>query len=126
MLTEKDSKIWSFLKLLLFVPKIQLRKRLIRIEQKLGEEESTRERYLSSKRVNIEIQREIRRLPKTKKFSGYIRSLSTRGKSQLGSGRIELPSTDAKDYIEQVDYDLLWDNLLSAPSLEDSFLNRKK
>jgi hypothetical protein len=117
MLGEKDVKIWSFLELLLNIPKILLRQNLLKAESIYGEEISTRERYIGSKRICIEIQREIRRLPKTKKFSGYIRSLASRGKSQLGEGRIELPSTNFPDFVEDVDLDKFWRSVLLYPSL---------
>lgn len=117
MLEESDVKIWSFLKLLIITPKTLLRKRLLRTEKKLGLEESTRESYRGIKLLSIEIQREIRTLPKTKKFSGYVRSLAAKGKTKLGTGRIELPSINLPDYKDEVNQFKLWESWLSLPSL---------
>jgi hypothetical protein len=118
MLTDSDHKVWSFLKLLTIVPKVQLRKRLIENELRLGEVVTTRERYQGLKRVNIEIQRETRTLLKTKKFSGYIKSLASRGKNQLGSVRIELTAIDLPDFKVEMNMSLLWESWLGSPSLE--------
>lgn len=118
---EKDYKIWSFLKLLIKSPKSQLREKLLASERQLGEQESSRSSYQGTLRINIEIQREIRRIPKTKKFSGYIKSLAARGKSKPGTKRIELLSTITEDFKEHIDLYELWEFLLSAPSLDDSF-----
>jgi len=118
LLDDKDAKIWSFLKLLIIAPKRLLRKRLIETETRLGQEISTRGSYIGTKSLSIEIQRETRRLPKTKKFSGYIRSLASRGKSQLGTGRIELPSIEIPDFKDEINQFALWEAWLALPSLE--------
>ena len=118
MLGEQDAKIWSFLKLLVYAPKSLLRKRLIRTEIKLEEKVSDRDSYRGIKKIRIEIQKENRRLPKTKKFSGYIKSLSSRGKSPLGTGRIELPSISFPNYSAEIDKLNLWEQMLATPSLE--------
>jgi hypothetical protein len=118
LLKESDDKIWSFLKLLVFTPKKLLRDRLLRTETKLGQEASTRESYRGSQQLNIEIQKETRRLPKTKKFSGYIRSLASRGKTKLGTGRIELPSITIPDFKDEINLSIFWESQLAAPSLE--------
>lgn len=115
VLSLKDSEHikWSFLKLLLFVPKRILRKNLIAAETKLGLAVSSRESYLGYHRLSIEVQRRTRRLPKTKKFSGYIKSLASRGKSQLGVGRIELPTVAYPDFQDEVNQFEYWEALLS-------------
>jgi hypothetical protein len=125
LLEEDDDKIWSFLKLLVFTPKKLLRDRLLRTETKLGQEVSTRESYRGSQQLNIEIQKETRRLPKTKKFSGYIRSLASRGKTKLGTGRIELPSITIPDFKDEINLSIFWESQLAAPSLE-SFPEQEK
>jgi len=67
LLKDSDYLYWSFLKLLVFVPKKILRKNLIKNETILGLKISTRESYIGSLRTNIEIQKEIRNLPKPPK-----------------------------------------------------------
>jgi hypothetical protein len=125
LIDDKDVKIWSFLKLLLVTPKRLLRKRLLETESQQGDEVSTRASYIGTKSINIEIQKETRRLPKTKKFSGYIRSLASRGKNQLGTGRIELPSITIPDFKDEINQFALWEAWLALPSLE-SFPEQEK
>jgi len=112
-LKDLDYSKWSFLKLLLFVPKKVLRKNLLASEAKLGLPISSRESYIGTQRISIEIQRRTRKLPKTKKFSGYIKSLASRGKSQLGVGRIELPTVAYPDFQDEVNQFEYWEALLS-------------
>lgn len=78
-LKDNDHKKWAFLKVLLLKDKKSLRNRLNKIETQTGQTISTRERYLGYKRIRIEIQKETRRLPKPKKFSGYVRNISAIG-----------------------------------------------
>lgn len=119
ILTLKDNeyKKWNFLKFLLEYDKVQLRKRLISAETILGSKISSREKYLGYKGISIEIQKETRRLPKTKKFSGYIKSLASRNKSPRGESRIELDSMSKPDFVVEEDQDYLWGFLLK-PSLD--------
>jgi hypothetical protein len=111
-LTDHDYMKWSFLKLLQQIPKDLLRQRLSSIDPLLTQGNLGRNNYLNSKGICIEIQKEIRKLPKTKKFSGYIKSLASRGKSSLGGGRIELPPTDPAAYSSEEDQFLVWERLL--------------
>lgn len=113
LLKDSDYLYWSFLKLLVFVPKKTLRKNLIKNETKLDLPISSRESYTGSQRINIEIQKEIRSLPKPPKFSGYIKSLSSRGKSLPGEKGIEPLSSVPSEYQEVIDYYQLWEALLS-------------
>jgi len=113
LLRDSDYAYWSFLKLLVFVPKKILRKNLIEAEQKLNLPVSSRESYIGSQRINIEIQKEIRNLPKPPKFSGYIKSLAARGKSLPGEKGIEPLSSVPSEYREIEDYNKLWEALLS-------------
>ena len=113
LLKDSDYLYWSFLKLLVFVPKKILRKNLVKNETILGLKVSSRESYIGSLRTNIEIQKEIRNLPKPPKFSGYIKSLSSRGKSLPGEKGIEPLSSVPSEYQDNVDYYQLWEALLS-------------
>jgi len=80
LLNEKDEKKWAFLRLLTTnLSKSILRKRLISIETLIGEKPSNQTRLQGYYRLRIEIRKEIRRLPKVKPFSGYIKSPSTAG-----------------------------------------------
>jgi len=78
-LKDSDQKKTAFLKANLLVEKKILRKRLNLLENKLGEKVSSRTRYNGSKSQRIEIQRIQRKLPKPKKYSGYIRNISSLG-----------------------------------------------
>jgi len=108
LLKETDYREWNYLKFLLEIPVKNLRSNLNKAELDLKIEETSQERYQGLQRVDIEIQREIRRLPKTKKFSGYIRSLAARGKNKLGSSRIELDELATTDYNIEEDRNLFW------------------
>lgn len=121
LLSDSDYKEWSYLKLSLQIPKKKLRVRIIIAELFLGDTEiSWRKSYIGSLRIRIEIQKEIRKLPKTKKFSGYIKSLSARGKSSNGRSGIEPDLTSPYDYVEKIDQESIWWAFLSKPSLNDT------
>lgn len=113
LLRDSDYAYWSFLKLLVFVPKKILRKNLNAAETKLGLPITNRESYLGLQRLDIEIQEEIRNLPKPPKFSGWIRSLSSRGKTLTGEKGIEPLSSAPSEYHEYIDFKQLWEALLS-------------
>jgi len=116
-LGPKDYKKWIFLKMQIKFSKKDLRTRLTEIEHRQGTKTSSYERYLGIRHLRIEIQRETRILPKTKKFSGYIKSLAQRGKSSSTEKGIEPLSSDPLEYIVQEDQDLLWERWL-RPSLD--------
>jgi len=113
LLKDSDYLYWSFLKLLVFVPKKILRKNLVKNEIKLKLPASTRESYIGYLRINIEIQKEFRNLPKPPKFSGYVRSLAAKGKSLPGEKGIEPISSVPSEYQDNIDYYQLWEALLS-------------
>lgn len=113
LLKETDYREWNFLRSLLLIPIKSLRENLNSAEISLNQEETSQVRYQGYKRIRIEIQREIRSLPKTKKFSGYIRSLAARGKNKLGSSRIELDALSKTDYVDEINKDELWKLLLN-------------
>jgi hypothetical protein len=106
-----DEKKWSFLRLLTYKSRKELRRNLIKIEEILGEVTSNRERYLGYKGIRIEIHRETRRLARVPKFSGYVRNISSLGrtkKSSLSDVLSEVMDTDYK-FNEKIDWDLLLD-----------------
>lgn len=113
MLRPIDYKVYAFLKAKNLIPKIVLREKLLETETLLGETVSTRENYRSSRGQKLEIQKETRRLPKPKKFSGFIKSLSSR-KGSIGAGRIELPTnSDPGVVIDHEAKEELWFLLLT-------------
>lgn len=73
----EDDKIVGFLRARLSVPKKILRKRLNETEKSLGEKISTREEYQGLRRIKYEIHEVTRKLPKVRKYSGYIRTPSS-------------------------------------------------
>lgn len=81
----KNDKIVGFLRAKLEVPKVTLRQRLLSIELKLRLPVTSRDRYLGLRRLKIDIQRSRTRLPRTPKFSGYVRNISSLGKSSRGA-----------------------------------------
>jgi len=113
LLKDSDYIYWSFLKLLAFIPKKILRKNLNVAEKRLNLPITSRESYIGLLRIRIEIRKETRSLPKTKKFSGYIKSLASRGKSQLGVSRIELETSASPDFVNETDQYIVWEALLS-------------
>jgi hypothetical protein len=117
LLRPQDYKKWSFLKLQNEFSKKELRKKLLLAEHELEGKMTTRQMYLGIKDLGIEIQKDLRNLSKTKKFSGYIKSLSSRGKSKGGEKGIEPLSSDPSTYIVDEDQNLLWEHRL-RPSLD--------
>jgi len=87
--TLRDDKITAFLQSILTIPKRVIRNRLNRIEQLLGEKVTSRESYKGYRRLRIELQKEKIRLPRTKKFSGYVRNISSLGKGSRGTVKTE-------------------------------------
>lgn len=81
-LKDGDDKKWSFIKAAQKIPRSLLRKRLIAMETYLKERTSNKESYLGSRRIRIEIQRGIRKLPDVPKYSGYVRSIASIGKNK--------------------------------------------
>lgn len=111
LLSDKDAMLWSFLKFLNYVPKSILRRKILVATRLLLIEVPTRESYIGYRGMCIEIQKETRRLKKAKKFSGYIKSLSSRGKNS-GEQGIEPYSPSPADFVDNIDQDSLWDRLL--------------
>lgn len=84
--TLKDEKVSGFLRARLSVPKRVLRQRLIILENYFNMKESSHLSYLGYHRLKYEIQREIVKLPRVPKFSGYVRNISSIGSKSRGSG----------------------------------------
>ena len=120
LLGDSDYKEWGYLKLSLSMSKLSLRKNLIMAELFFDQEISLKKSWIGIQRLRIEIQKETRKLPKTKKFSGYIKSLSARGKSSNGRSGIEPDLTSPYDYVEKIDQESIWWAFLSKPSLNDT------
>lgn len=92
--TLQNDKIVGFLRSKLEVKTEVLRKRLVQVETLIGVKTSSRERYIGSKRLQIEIQMETIRLVKVPKFSGYVKNISSLGKSSRGQGSKPEPTGD--------------------------------
>lgn len=95
-----NPKIVGFLRSRLSIDKRVLRKRLNMLELLLGEKVTSLESYRGLKRMRLDIQKEIGRLPKVPKFSGYCRSISAIGKSQGCSVKPE-PASDFEFVCEE-------------------------
>jgi len=88
-LKDSDDMKFAFLKANTLISKKILRERLIVIQSILGEDPDSRSKYTGYKRLRIEIQRIKRGLPKPKKFSGYVRNISSLGTKSRKTRRIE-------------------------------------
>lgn len=87
----ENDKIVGFLRAKLIIPKKILRQRLIKLETFLGQKVSKREEYQGLQRIRFEFHEVQRKLPKVRKYSGYIRTPSAAGskrsqKSLIDSG----------------------------------------
>lgn len=87
----RNAKMQGFLRALLTIPKRELRYRLNKLEELFGEKTSNRNSYRGYKRLHLEIQAIERRLPRTPKFSGYVKSPSSVGSKN--SKKILLPES---------------------------------
>lgn len=113
-LSNKEEKKWAFLRLLTTKSKKLLRRRLIHIETLLGEKDSSKSRLEGYYRLRIEIRKEVRRLPKVPKFSGYIKSPSAVGtKSLVRRSLDEMVGNTPDDYEDKI----TWYYLLSVDSV---------
>lgn len=114
-LKETDYKKWAFLKVLLQSNKKTLRSRLNQIESKSGLEVSSRVRYQGHKRIRIEIQKESRRLPKPKKFSGYVRNISAIGSKSRKTRFLE--TITEQIYLDEKQFD--WELALTVGGISE-------
>lgn len=96
--------------------KKETRNRLVNCPFLAEEERPTRDRYRGYKRIDVEIHRITRKLPKVPKFKGWIKSLSRKGKGRpLGPSYLEPTVIIENDY-EDIVFD--WYNYLTV----DEFL----
>jgi hypothetical protein len=86
-----DNKKVGFLRARLKTDKRILRERLLYLETLTGSKVSSRESYRGMKILKIDIQKETIRLAKVTKYSGYIKSISSIGKSSLRGPRLIEP-----------------------------------
>lgn len=104
-LRESDEKQWAFLRALTTMSKKTLRKRLIMIENLIGDPPTDNKRYQGYKSFRIETYRVKRKLPKAPKYSGYIRSLASKGKGgPRSSSLIEAIITTPYESEEKIDW----------------------
>jgi len=116
-LTDLDYKKWAFLKAITLLPKKMVRERLLEAELQTGETVSSRLSYQGIQSLSIEIQRISRKLPKPKKFKGYIKSNSAGDKGFLGTVRSELPTPVISETdITNEDQYKIWVSLLTCLS----------
>lgn len=103
--TLDNDKIVGFLRSKLTISRKILRKRLIEIETILGEKVSKREEYQGLQRINFEFYEVQRKLPKVRKYSGYIRTPSKAGTKRSSKTLLE-PGDLISEWVEDnvVDY----------------------
>jgi len=99
-----SDKITGFLRSILILPKRTIRHRLNLIERLIGEKETSQIHYQGYKRMKIEILKEQIRLPKTKKFSGYVRNIASLGKNSRGTGIPEPVPFIYEDKVERTNW----------------------
>jgi len=99
--TLNSEIIYNSLRAINFQGKIRTRQRLIESRQIPEKDRPTKDQYRGFQRINVEIQKEQRRLPKVPKFSGYIKSASAVGSKQpRNSSFLELMTINGEDYME--------------------------
>lgn len=120
--TLNSEMIYSSLRAINFQGKRKTRNRLIQSTVIDDELRPTHDRYRGFQRLNVEISRENRSLPKVPKFSGYVKSASAIGsKSPRKSSLLDLMTINDQDYMEIV-FD--WFSYLTVE--ETSFLPKKE
>jgi DNA polymerase III delta prime subunit len=115
-LKESEEKKFAFLRRLNNYSKRELRERLNKLEGLIGDKISSKERLQGYYRLRIEIHKEIRRLPRTKKFTGWVRSASAIGskKTTLVRRLDEMVPPDW-EFVEESSFD--WYSLLDVELL---------
>lgn len=106
-----NNKILGFLRSRLKLDKRILRQRLLYFENLLEGKSSSRLSYQGIRRMKIDIQKEQIKLPRTTKFSGYVRNVSSIGRSKGGA---VLPEPVSVEYIEDYEESHDWYDLLSV------------
>jgi hypothetical protein len=93
---------FAAMRAILQIGKREVREKLLTCPILEESEKPSRVRYQGFKRLNVDIQRIERSLPKTKKFSGWIRSASAKGsKSQRGSSFLDPLAIIEDDYTDK-------------------------
>jgi len=101
--TLNNEIIYSSLRAINFQGKRKTRRRLLNTPLIDEKDKPSYDRYRGFMRLKVEISREIRRLPKVPKFSGYIKSASAVGsKSPRKSSFLDLMVVNEDDYMEIV------------------------
>jgi len=113
-LKDSDHKKVAFLKANLIIGRKELRRRLNILEFELGQKVSSRTRYQGSKSQRIEIQRVQRRLPKPKKYSGYVKNISSLGTKSRKTRFLE--TIDRRDVFLEEEFDWYSSLLKGFPS----------
>lgn len=99
--TLKSEMIYSTLRSINYQGKRATRKKLINCPFLSEEDKPTHDRYRGFKRLNVEIRKEERSLPKVPKFSGYVKSASAIGSKQpRKSSFLDLMAITGDDYME--------------------------
>lgn len=112
-LKESDEKKYSFLRRLTKFPKKKLRDRLQEIEGILGLKVSSQQRLSGYYRLRIEIHKETRSLPRTKKYTGWARSASAVGNKGPNAVRqFDEMMSQTEEYSEEVTIN--WYSLLNV------------
>lgn len=81
----------------------------------------SRERYQGFKRLDVEIYEILLSLPKTKKFSGWIRSSSAKGNKNSQGGSSFLETLTPPDYVYEEKQNFDWYLLLTVENLREVF-----
>lgn len=97
--TLKNNEIVGFLRAKLEVPKTVLRQRLLELEALLGKPLSSRDSYIGYRRMRIDILTERRKLPKTPKFSGYIKNNSRDKGGRLNGTSLDIPEISSESVL---------------------------
>jgi hypothetical protein len=110
MLSELNSNLkFSILKSINSHGKVHTRNRLLKL---FPEGTYSRERYQGFKRLDVEIYEFQRNLPKTPKFSGWIRSASAIGSKRPLGGSSYLDTLTSTEYKDEIIID--WYHLLTV------------
>jgi hypothetical protein len=116
-----NEKMFNYLSVINTIPKKIARRNLLKAEEYLEIEISSRERYQGIKDLDIEIYQETRNLPKPPKFSGYVKTPSSVGtKSSRGSSFLET-TTDPDVIMKSLIEPISWYKLLTVGT--DSLLS---
>jgi len=109
-----NGMMFNYLSVINTIPKKIARRNLNKVEEKLGLEISSREKYQGIKDLGIEIYQETRNLPKPPKFSGYVKTPSSVGtKSSRGSSFLET-TTNVDEIMKSLIEPINWYKLITV------------